>query len=411
MKKIIVLLMVLVLVISAAGCRQNGLDAEVTQVTVTDGFTINNNHFDDTLPPPPPPDIPFDPYVALDYEMRDMTSWELIAEIQTGWNLGNTFESESRSINAEMAWGNPRTTFAMIQTVAEAGFDAVRIPVTWGLQVGEAPDYLINEAWMNRIEEVVGYVLVTGLYCILNTHHEDWIVPNEENYEHNSDKLIKIWEQIAERFMDYNEKLIFESMNEPRWIGSQREWLGGTFDEHLIINKLNQDFVNTVRASGGRNELRHLMVPSYAASAERAAMEMLSIGFPKDDERVIASIHAYIPYNFALQTNGNPNWSADLTRSTQDIDRLFERLQEFFVDKDIPVILGETGAVDRNGNLQARVDWTRYYFGKARDMGIPCFWWDNSLFYKGTQEEFFGLLDRHNLVFVFPEIIEAIMNN
>ena len=354
-------------------------------------------------------DTSYKPYAPTNHKLRDISSWELISEIEVGWNLGNSLDVYNRTgLNAEIAWGNPRTTFEMIRAVSKAGFDSVRVPVTWQRHLGDAPDYLIDEEWLDRVEEVVGYVLTTGMYCILTTHHEHWIFPDAENEPQNTEKLIAIWTQLSDRFKDYNEKLLFAGMNEPRLKGTSDEWNGGTPESREIINRLNMAFINTVRTSGGRNELRHLLIPAYAASAEDVAMEALSNAFPNDDDKIIALINSYTPYSFALSTRGGDRWIPDIHE--QEIDCLFDRLKAHFIDKGIPVIIGETGALNKNDNLGARVAWTRYYFGKARELGIPVFWWDN-----GVLEEYrngvevLGLLDRHEAKFIHPEIIDAIM--
>ncbi|MCL2036104.1 MAG: glycoside hydrolase family 5 protein [Oscillospiraceae bacterium] len=361
---------------------------------------------------PAPEMLEYTPYVPSEHGMRNISSWELLKEIKTGWNLGNTFDAP----NSETAWGNPQTTYEMLHAVKETGFDSIRIPVSWGFRTGGAPDYIIEPEMLDRVEEVVGYVMSLDMYCILNTHHETWLLLDEKNIEQTEAQLTAVWKQISERFADYNEKLLFEGMNEPRTIGSDAEWQGGTSGEHRAVNRLNKVFVETVRASGGRNANRHLLVPTYAASAESAAVEALSRGFSTiagNDNKVIASIHAYTPHSFALRDKGSAQWNPSETHDTDEIDWVFERLQSRFIDKGIPVILGETGAVDRRGNLQARVDWAGYYFGKAAESEIPCYWWDNGLFYSDERpdREHFGLLNRHYNVFIFPEIIDAIMEN
>jgi endoglucanase len=332
--------------------------------------------------------------------MRDITSWELIEEITVGWNLGNTFDAP----HGETSWNNPETTFTMIHAVAEAGFDSVRLPITWFNRLDD--DYVINSEWLDRVEQVAGYVLATGMYCIINTHHEGWIYPVEENEEQIAEKLSAIWLQISERFADYNEKLLFESMNEPRLFGTEYEWNGGTAEARRVVNRLNEVFIDTVRATGGRNALRHLMIPTYAASAESVAVEAVSNAFPHDDDKVIVSIHAYTPTDFALNPQGTGRWLPE--RQEEEIDWMFGRLKTHFLDKNIPVIMGETGAVNKD-NLEARVEWARYYFGKARELGIPAYWWDNGIFTARSEtSELFGFLDRHRAEFAFPEILEAI---
>ena len=351
----------------------------------------------------------YKPYVPLAHEMCDISSWDLVSEIQVGWNLGNSLDTQHYDgLYAETAWGNPVTTFKMIKTVSNAGFDSVRVPVTWQQHLGESPDYLIDEEWLNRVEEVVGYVLTTGMFCILTTHHEDWIFPDCENEQQNTEQLTAVWKQISERFKDYNEKLIFAGMNEPRLIGTDDEWNGGTPEAHEIVSRLNKAFIDTVRSTGGRNELRHLLIPSYAASSEEVAMIAFSNTFPHDEDKIIALINSYTPYNFTLNTSGTDKWAPSVHEL--EIDWLFESLKEHLLDKDIPVIIGETGALNKKGNLESRIAWTSYYFDKARELGIPVFWWDNGVFDKNISGiEVLGLLDREQVEFAFPEIVDAIM--
>jgi endoglucanase len=358
-----------------------------------------------------PIEIPHEPYIPLSHEMRDISSWELIGEIKTGWNLGNSLDVFHRSgLYAEIAWGNPRTTFAMIKAVADAGFDSVRVPVTWERHMGDAPDYLIDEEWLDRVEEIVGYVLSNEMYCIINAHHEDWIIPDAENELQVTEQLVALWSQLSERFKDYNEKLIFTGMNEPRLMGSPNEWNGGTNEEQEIVTRLNEAFITTVRTSGGRNVLRHLTIPSYAASAEIVALEALSRNFPKNDNKIIATIHSYTPYNLTLNPSGVDTWIPEMHE--QDIDGLFERIKIHLLDNNIPVILGETGISNKNSNFPARMAWTRYYFGKAREFEIPIYWWDNGVLeidVRRSRTEALGILDRYQAEFVYPEIVDAII--
>jgi endoglucanase len=367
-------------------------------------FCIGGDHRE--CRPPARDEVDFPGYDPSEQDVRDISSIELIKEIKTGWNLGNTFDAPG----CETAWGNPVTSYTMIYTVAEAGFDSVRLPVTWAPHLGEAPDYRIDEDWLNRVEQIVKYILAADMYCILNTHHEYWLFPDEENYEENRVQLVAVWTQLSERFADYNEKLIFEGMNEPRLFGTPNEWNGGTYDAQQIVNRLNSAFVETVRSSGGNNSIRHLMIPSYAASAEIVAMQSLFEAFEDfhDDDKIIASIHAYTPHAFALQVDGMPFWRDS---HKEEIDRLFANIKRIFLDEGVPVILGETGAMIKDGNLEDRLEWTKYYFGKSRELGVPAYWWDNGLFVQNEHgtSELFGILYREQGVFAFPEIVDEIM--
>lgn len=330
--------------------------------------------------------------------IRDIPSTELIKEIKTGWNLGNTFDAPN-----ETAWGNPKTTPELMKFLKESGFDAVRVPVTWDKHMDDG--YAIDGEWLDRVEEVVGYVTGSGMYCILNSHHEEWLFPDEAHEKRNSERLAALWKQLSERFADYDEKLIFEGMNEPRLRGTKYEWSGGTDESREVVNRLNAVFVKTVRESGGNNKLRHLMISPYAASGDAEVFSKLEI--PENDDKIIVSIHAYIPYSFALNAKGSKKWSANTEGLTAPIDELFGNIKETFTDKGVAVIIGETGALSKD-NDEYRTEWAKYYFGKAREYGVPCFWWDNGLFV-GSGETF-GLVNRREVSFRFPEVANAVLN-
>jgi endoglucanase len=337
-------------------------------------------------------------------EIRDLPSTELVKEIKIGWSLGNTMDATGSSgVLSEISWGNPKTTMKMIDNIKEAGFNTLRIPVTWQNHIGAAPDYTIDKVWMDRVQEIVNYAYANDMYVIINLHHEDWYSPYYASADTAIDELKKIWAQIADRFQNYDEHLIFEGMNEPRHKGDPDEWTGGNEEGWEVINQLNAAFVETIRGAGGNNSLRHLMIPPYAASSSVITWTKFEI--PEDD-KIIVSIHAYTPYDFALNINGGSEWSASDPNSTKDIDYLMQNLNEYFISKEIPVILGEFGAVDKN-NIQARVAWGEYYVKKAHEIGVPCIAWDNNGF-SGTGEKL-GLLNRFKNEWQFPEIVDAFM--
>lgn len=335
--------------------------------------------------------------------MNDVSPMDMVKEMKIGWNLGNTLDSTSSSIgvNVEMAWGNPRTTQEMIDMVIDQGFNVIRIPVSWGGQMGGAPAYNILPAWMDRVQEVVDYAYSRGVYVIVNIHHEDWHFPSEENKDAAAEQLTALWTAIATRFRDYDEHLIFEGMNEPRKIGTNVEWNGGDKEGRDIVNYYDQVFVDAVRATGGNNTIRNLMVPGYAASSSDTALK--GIVLPEDDH-LIVSVHAYTPYDFALNLAGRSTWDND----TRDIDHLMEILDELFLSKGVPVIIGEFGAMNKD-NEQERVQWAEYYVGKAREYGIPCVWWDNNAF-NGNGENF-GLFNRRELNFPYPDLLKALIDS
>ena len=322
----------------------------------------------------------------------------LCKSITIGWNLGNSLDATGYGSGSETSWGNPVTTKALIDTVRDAGFDAVRIPTTWFNHADD--DLNVDEEWFSRVHEVVDYAYSEGMYVILNVHHENWNDPYESTYKETSRKLKNLWKQIASEFKDYGSRLIFEGMNEPRMIGSAEEWTGGTQESYDVINALYQAFVDTVRSSGGSNKDRTLVVSTYAQSVEKNAVSGLVV--PKDDH-VIVSLHIYAPWNFCGPDDTRADWGSDADK--QELDTTFQYLDDTFVSKGIPVIIDETGCVNKNENTSARVAWFSYYLSTAKKHGIKCFIWDNNETKNG-----FGLLNRKDCTWYYPEIIEAIQN-
>jgi len=339
---------------------------------------------------------------------NNITAPDLIAMMGAGWNLGNTMDAtrDGRGTPSqfETAWGNPITTNDMIKLLADTGFSTLRIPVTWDKHIGAGPEYQIEAEWMNRVQEIVDYGIDNGLIVIINLHHEDWIFPSYERYDEIETKLVAVWAQIAGRFGGYSEKLIFETMNEPRMRGTGQEWTGGTSEARDVINRWNDTIVKTIRVSEGHNPLRFIMVPTIAASAEEIPLKDFVL---PDDKYVIASIHAYTPYNFALNTNA-PNDNVFTSSTARDIDTLFKRLEHYLLSNGIYVVIGECGSVEKN-NLESRADWAAYYSGKGAEYGIPCIWWDNGAQITPKGNEGFGIMDRRRLTWWYPSIVEAFL--
>lgn len=356
----------------------------------------HKNNVESTVTP-----MPLTPTEVPRVVIKDVSSIDLVADMNIGWNLGNTLDAIGGiGMMSETSWGNPKTRQEMIDKVLDAGFNVIRIPVTWEGHFGAAPEYKIHEIWLARVKEVVDYAYNKGAYVILNTHHEEWYMPTKENKEANAKQLAALWTQIANYFENYDEHLIFEGLNEPRLRGTPKEW---SADETAsqVINYWEQVFVDTVRATGGNNELRHLMITGYAASSSKKNLE--AIVLPEDD-KLIVSVHAYTPYDFALNTEGTSVWDVD--KDKYDIDYLMETINALFISKGIPVIIGEFGAMNKE-NEEERMEWVTYYLTKAREIGVPCVWWDNNAFV-GNGENF-GLLDRRKLEYPYPKLLEAMM--
>ena len=323
---------------------------------------------------------------------------EIVSQIKVGWNLGNTLDSyktEKTGLDTETAWGNPKTTKEIIKKVKDSGFNAIRIPVTWAEHMDETT---IQKEWLDRVQEVVDYAYNEGMFVIVNMHHDDyiWFEPQPGSYNGDSMRLQYIWEQIAERFKGYDDKLLFEGMNEPRTVGSAMEWMGGTAEERSIVNKYAQVFVDTVRASGGNNANRTLIVPTYAASAESIALNEMSVPSGKN---IILSVHYYAPWKFSDGTE-----TAFTDSGKTEIDSKFEELNQKFVSKGIPVLIDECGCVN-SASESMRCDYYRYYISSAKSQGLKCFIWDNG---KMSGESSFGLFDRGTLTWN-NAILNAIM--
>ncbi|WP_243113088.1 glycoside hydrolase family 5 protein [Ruminococcus sp. Marseille-P6503] len=338
-------------------------------------------------------------------EVRDITPAELIAEMKTGWNLGNSFDADSaEGLDAETSWDNPKTTKAMIDEVSARGFDTIRIPVTWGGHMGEAPEYAVDDEWMDRVQEVVNYAVDNDMFVILDSHHEeDWRIPDYEHIDAVSEKVYALWVQIAQRFKDYGDHLIFDGLNEPRVVGGANEWNGGTDEGRRCLDRLNQTFVDAVRSTGGNNEKRLLLVTTFASSSAKQAINDVAV--PEDDH-IAFSIHAYTPYAFTYSPKEDWELFEWDGSHESDIDNMFYDLKEAFLDKGIPVIITEYGAVNKFGNDDEVAKWVTYYLSTAKSLGIPCVWWDNGYYISGN--ELFGIFNRDECSWYTETVVNAI---
>ncbi len=318
------------------------------------------------------------------------TPTEITSKMMPGWNLGNSLDA----FGGETNWGNPATTRAMIDKIRSAGFKTLRVPVTWD-DFTSGSTHTIAASRMSRVEEVVNYGLANGMYVIINVHHQNgWMAPTQSNQTAASYRLNRLWQQIATHFKGYDDKLIFETMNEPR-VGE--DWTGKA-EYYAVVNALNASALETIRATGGNNASRLVMLPTYVAgpwAEQTSAMKLPA------DKMIAASIHAYVPYNFAMEYPGAATLS-----DTSVVDYVFSNLKTTFLDKGVPVVIGEWGTTNKN-NQTARVSYTEYYVKRAAALGVPVIIWDNNITTVGG--EAFGLFDRSSQNWVFPEIVTAIM--
>ncbi|MDE6642163.1 MAG: cellulase family glycosylhydrolase [Acetatifactor sp.] len=315
---------------------------------------------------------------------------DLVEDIVLGWNLGNTLDScsgaelgKNEGLSSETAWGNPRATQEMIDLVKDNGINAVRVPVTWYNHMDS--DYVIDEEWMDRVQEVVDYVMNDDMYCIINVHHDTgangWLRASDTNLEENKAMFAAIWEQVSARFAGYNEHLLFEGFNEI--LNDTNEWVNPDSRAVEVVNELNQLFVDTVRASGGNNGERILIVNTYCAGGNSQVTKDFVLPTDSVENSLVVEAHIYQPYKFTAE-----EYPETVKWNKESVDSYLKNMYVSFVQKGIPVIVGEFGCADKD-NDGARQAWAKYYVETCTDYGIKCFWWDNGSAYR--------LFNRRNL--------------
>ncbi|OLA47944.1 cellulase family glycosylhydrolase [Ruminococcus bicirculans (ex Wegman et al. 2014)] len=365
--------------------------------------------------------------------LKNADTEAILEDMGLGWNLGNSLDATGGSgLDTETSWSNPKTTQALIDKVKSLGFNTVRVPVSWGKHVS-GDNYTIDSAWLARVKEVVDYCYKNDMYVILNIHHDTkssasasgaGYYPRSSAYSSSEKFVTSVWSQAAEYFKDYDYHLIFETLNEPRLIGTRYEWW---FDKWSIpsevkdaidcINKLNQKAVDTIRDTGSNNRGRLIMCPGYDASIDGATVSgfKLPTDISGNKNRIAISVHAYSPYNFAMNV-GSGSTSTYTSSIKNELQDLFSTLKSNFRDKGIPVVIGEFGSTDKN-NTAERVKWATDYTALAKKNNIPCLLWDNNAFavYNGSNivlnSEYHGYINRKDNTVTSPakDVIEALM--
>ena len=365
--------------------------------------------------------------------LKNADTEAILEDMGLGWNLGNSLDATGGSgLDTETSWSNPKTTQALIDKVKSLGFNTVRVPVSWGKHVS-GDNYTIDSAWLARVKEVVDYCYKNDMYVILNIHHDTkssasasgaGYYPRSSAYSSSEKFVTSVWSQAAEYFKDYDYHLIFETLNEPRLIGTGYEWWFNKWnipsevkDAIDCINKLNQKAVDTIRATGSNNKGRLIMCPGYDASIDGATVSgfKLPTDISGNKNRIAVSVHAYSPYNFAMNV-GSGSTSTYTSSIKNELQDLFSTLKSNFRDKGIPVVIGEFGSTDKN-NTAERVKWATDYTALAKKNNIPCVLWDNNAFavYNGSSivlnSEYHGYINRKNNTVTSPakDVIEALM--
>ena len=365
--------------------------------------------------------------------LKNADTEAILEDMGLGWNLGNSLDATGGSgLDTETSWSNPKTTQALIDKVKSLGFNTVRVPVSWGKHVS-GDNYTIDSAWLARVKEVVDYCYKNDMYVILNIHHDTkssasasgaGYYPRSSAYSSSEKFVTSVWSQMAEYFKNYDYHLIFETLNEPRLIGTGYEWWFNKWnipsevkDAIDCINKLNQKAVDTIRDTGSNNRGRLIMCPGYDASIDGATVSgfKLPTDISGNKNRIAVSVHAYSPYNFAMNV-GSGSTSTYTSSIKNELQDLFSTLKSNFRDKGIPVVIGEFGSKDKN-NTAERVKWATDYTALAKKNNIPCVLWDNNAFavYNGNSivlnSEYHGYINRKNNTVTSPakDVIEALM--
>ena len=365
--------------------------------------------------------------------LKNADTEAILEDMGLGWNLGNSLDATGGSgLDTETSWSNPKTTQALIDKVKSLGFNTVRVPVSWGKHVS-GDNYTIDSAWLARVKEVVDYCYKNDMYVILNIHHDTkssasasgaGYYPRSSAYSSSEKFVTSVWSQMAEYFKDYDYHLIFETLNEPRLIGTGYEWWFNKWsipsevkDAIDCINRLNQKAVDTIRNTGSNNKGRLIMCPGYDASIDGATVSgfKLPTDISGNKNRIAVSVHAYSPYNFAMNV-GSGSTSTYTSSIKSELRDLFSTLKSNFRDKGIPVVIGEFGSTDKN-NTAERVKWATDYTALAKKNNIPCVLWDNNAFavYNGSSivlnSEYHGYINRKDNTVTSPakDVIEALM--
>lgn len=332
------------------------------------------------------------------------TAAKIAENMGVAWNLGNSLESAYRNGEVdEKACGVPKTTKKLIQSVKAAGFNTIRIPVSYLNKIGSAPNYTIDADYLNRVQQVIDYAYDMGMYVIIDIHGDgfnditnSWIdisISNVTQAYEMINKFKKVWSQIADRFADYDQRLIFESFDE---LMIKNVYTAAPDPAYSNINALNQVFVNAVRASGSHNTDRVLIVSGYNTDINLTVSPVASTTKfikPEDTEanRLMLSVHYIDPFDFTLNDNGTSSWGTDAELS--NMQEQFNKISSFANSLNMPVFLGEYGPMDKK-NIAVRSSycyWLNYY---AAENGIVTAYWDNGFTGQGGS----ALFDRTNNV-------------
>ena len=314
---------------------------------------------------------------------------QFVEDMGIGINLGNTFEAcgdwiaqwgDGTVHSYETAWGSPIITEKIIKGYKDSGFNTLRVPVSWSNMMGD--DYTISSEYANAVKQVVDWAMAQDMYVIVNRHYDTgWLENFPTQKEECMYRYKRIWQQVSDVFKDYDERLVFEGQNEELgWSSVWNQWGGtkGKAKSYALVNEINQTFVDVVRASGGKNKARYLLIPGYNTGIETTVDKLYKV--PKDKEKhVIISVHYYSPATFAILTDdaswgkNQRTWGTD--SDINELKKSMDMLKKRFLDNGIPVIIGEYGCPMENKDINSVRKYLSKVCEEAYSMGMcPVLW-------------------------------------
>lgn len=335
-----------------------------------------------------------------------LTVTNAVRRMSPGINVGNTLEA----IPSETSWGNPVPNQQYFNSIRKAGFRSVRLPVAWS-QYADAKN-LISAKWMNHVADVVRMAQKADLYVLLNVHWDGgWMDPTFKSRAAVNAKFESFWTQIAKKFRDFDDRLLFAGTNE---VHVKDNYDAPTAENAEVQNGFNQLFVKTVRATGGKNSQRFLVVQSYNTNIGHAVKFNAKMPVDSAKGKLMMEVHYYDPYNFTLNEKSSIwQWGAGATdaKSTETwanesfVDQQFQMMKTHFVDKGVPVILGEYAAMSKKnfpGHSKFQIDWTRYVTRSAYRHGAVPMLWDIGIDV--------GLFNRKSGATQLPDLLRAVVS-
>ena len=346
----------------------------------------------------------------------DNDAYKMIKDINAGFNVGNAFDATDcgvleNELDYESVWCGSRTTEEFIDSLKNEGYNLVRIPVSWHDHVNE--DYLISPDWMARVTEVVDLCLGKDMYVILDSHHDiyqDYFYPDSVHRDNALAFIEIIWQQIAENFRDYSDRLMFECINEPRLKGTDLEWWfayenDSIIDSYNVIMDAEQAFVDTVRETGGNNAERYLLVGGYCNTYYSVLSDNFSLPMDTADNKLVVSVHLYSPFDFTANEKGGSVFD---DYGKRENEQAFTALYDGFVSRGIPVMITEYGCIDKK-NPEDRLAYFEYMRELSDVYSIPLVVWDNNVVNDtdGPMAGSYGYIDRASGEVSFRDLVDA----